>query len=199
MSLLWLHNGRDDVSNHQTHDCLHNRLFRRRSKKTSKLRVTGLCAGNSPGTGEFPTQMDSNAENVSIWWRHHGVKQTGYSPGRTIQFAHQAILEKAGSIYSGYMLSLVHRILGPNEMFLYGDIPEMVVTSVRSLFQWSMVIYLLHRHYSNQAIKTGRSVWPIVIPKIHKRNNTLKSCRPFDVISINWRCPWQIMHKKSDY
>ena len=43
-----------------------NRLFRRRSKKTSKLRVTGLCAGNSPGTGEFPAQMASNAENVSI-------------------------------------------------------------------------------------------------------------------------------------
>ena len=42
-----------------------------RSKKTSKLRVTGLCAGNSPMTGEFPAQMASNAENVSIWWRHH--------------------------------------------------------------------------------------------------------------------------------
>ena len=43
----------------------------RRSKKTSKLRVTGLCAGNSLVIGEFPTQMASNAENVSIWWRHH--------------------------------------------------------------------------------------------------------------------------------
>ena len=48
-------------------------VFRRRSKKTSKLRVTGLCAGNSPGTGEFPAQMASNTENVSIWWRHHGA------------------------------------------------------------------------------------------------------------------------------
>ena len=46
-------------------------IFRRTSKKTSKFRVTGLCAGNSLGTGEFPTQMASNAENVSIWWRHH--------------------------------------------------------------------------------------------------------------------------------
>ena len=45
---------------------------RRRSKKTSKLRVTGLCARNSPVTGEFPAQMASNAEDVSIWWRHHG-------------------------------------------------------------------------------------------------------------------------------
>ena len=62
---------RDIVSNHQLHDCFLNRLFRRRSKKTSKLRVTGLCVGNSPGTGEFPTQMASYAENVSIWWRHH--------------------------------------------------------------------------------------------------------------------------------
>ena len=56
------YNGPDGVSNHQPRDCLLNRLFRRRSKKTSKLRVTGLCAGNSPGTGEFPAQMASNAE-----------------------------------------------------------------------------------------------------------------------------------------
>ena len=70
-SLQWRHNGRDSVSNHQPHDCFPNRLFRRRSKKTSKLRVTDLCAGNSPGTGEFPAQMASYAENVSIWWRHH--------------------------------------------------------------------------------------------------------------------------------
>ena len=67
------HNGRDGVSSHQSHHCLLNRLFRHRSKKTSKLRVTGLCTGNSPVTGEFPVQMASNAENVSIWWRHHGI------------------------------------------------------------------------------------------------------------------------------
>ena len=39
----------------------------------SKLRVTGLCVGNSPVTGEFPALRASNAENVSIWWRHHGL------------------------------------------------------------------------------------------------------------------------------
>ena len=69
--LHWRHKGRNSVSNHQPHDYLLNRLFGRRSKKTSMLRVTGLCAGNSPVTGEFPAQMASNAENVSIWWRHH--------------------------------------------------------------------------------------------------------------------------------
>ena len=70
-TLQWRHNRRDSVSNHQPHDCLLNHLFRRRSKKTSKLRVTGLCVENSPVTSEFPAQMPSNAENVSIWWRHH--------------------------------------------------------------------------------------------------------------------------------
>ena len=70
-TLRWRHNGRVGVSNHQPHDCLLNRLFGRRSKKASKLRVTGLCAGNSPVTGEFPAEMASHMENVSIWWRHH--------------------------------------------------------------------------------------------------------------------------------
>ena len=46
-----------------------------RSKKTSKPRFTGLCEGNSPGTDEFPAQMANNAENISIWWRHHAVFQ----------------------------------------------------------------------------------------------------------------------------
>ena len=48
--LLW-HNGCGSVSNHQRHDYLLNRLFRRRSKKTSKLRVTGLCV---TGPVNFP-------------------------------------------------------------------------------------------------------------------------------------------------
>ena len=77
ISLQWRHNGLDSVSNHQPHHCLLSRLFGRRSKKTSKLHVTGLFARNSPGTGEFPAQMVSYAENVSIWWRHHvGFKIT---------------------------------------------------------------------------------------------------------------------------
>ena len=65
------YNGLDGVSDHQPYHCLLIRLYRRRSKKISKLCVTGLCAGNSPVTSEFPAQMARNAENVSIWWRHH--------------------------------------------------------------------------------------------------------------------------------
>ena len=53
-TLQWRHNDHDE-------------------KKTPKLRVTGLSVGNSPVTGEFPAQRASNAENVSIWWRHHEI------------------------------------------------------------------------------------------------------------------------------
>ena len=65
LSLQWRPNERDGVSNHRLHDY----LLRCRSSKTSKLRVTGLCVGNSPMTGEFPAHRTSNAEDVSIWWR----------------------------------------------------------------------------------------------------------------------------------
>ena len=57
LTLQWRHNRHDSVSNHQPCDCLLNRLFRRRSV-----------------TSEFPAQMASNTENVSIWWRHHGCQ-----------------------------------------------------------------------------------------------------------------------------
>ena len=70
-TLQWHPNGRDGASNHQRLDCLLNRLFRRRSKGTPKLRVTGLCVGNAPVTSVIPAQRASNAENVSIWWHHH--------------------------------------------------------------------------------------------------------------------------------
>ena len=71
--LQWHYNECDGISNHRRLKCLLKRLFRHRSKKTSKLCLTGLCEGNSPGTGEFPAQRASNAENVPIWWCHHAM------------------------------------------------------------------------------------------------------------------------------
>ena len=38
-----------------------------------KHQSSASLGGNSPGTGEFPAQMASNLENVSIWWRNHEV------------------------------------------------------------------------------------------------------------------------------
>ena len=87
--LQWRHNDLHGVSNHQLLDCLLNHLFKHRSKKTSKLRVTGLCVGNSPVTGEFPAQKASNAENVPIWWRHHD----NFRPIACINAIWQALIE----------------------------------------------------------------------------------------------------------
>ena len=81
LALLW-HYGRDGVSNHQRLDCLLNRLFGRRSKKTSKL----LCEGNSPVVGEFPSQKASNVENFSIWWRHHEQKWWSHKNHETMKW-----------------------------------------------------------------------------------------------------------------
>ena len=59
LTLQWrIYNELTGVTNHQPHDC----LFTRRSKKTSKLRVTGLWVGISPVTSEFPAQRASNTE-----------------------------------------------------------------------------------------------------------------------------------------
>ena len=52
--LQWRHNQRDGVSNHQRRDCLLDCFVRRRLKKLSKFRVTGLCEGNRPVTGDSP-------------------------------------------------------------------------------------------------------------------------------------------------
>ena len=79
LTLQWRHNGHDGVSNHRPRHCLLNCLFRLRSKKTSKPRVTGLYVGNSSVTGEFPAQKVSNAENLSICWRHHEAKWHMYA------------------------------------------------------------------------------------------------------------------------
>ena len=80
-ALRWRHNERNGVSNRRRRNFLLKRLFRHKSKKTSKLRVTGLCTENSPVSGEIPAQMASNAKNVSIWWRHHGRNRPSVPTG----------------------------------------------------------------------------------------------------------------------
>ena len=91
--IQWRHNGRDGDSNYQPHDCLLNRLFKCRSKKTPKLRVTGLCVGNSPVTDEFPAQRASNTENVSIWWRHHDCDMNHIAKHEFLRYIHSKKLQ----------------------------------------------------------------------------------------------------------
>ena len=58
-TLQWCHDERDGLSNHRRLDCLLKHLFGRKSKKTWKLRVTGLYEGESPVTGEVPAQRET--------------------------------------------------------------------------------------------------------------------------------------------
>ena len=95
-----------DIPKHRRREC----LFSRRSTETSELRVTGLCEGNPPVTGGFPSQRASNTENVSIWWRHHeiyGWKEIGHlrcmddsNSYNLIFLCHPALLVTWSSNYS---------------------------------------------------------------------------------------------------
>ena len=78
-TLQWRHNVRDGVSNHQPHDHLLNRLFKEHIKENIKAPRHWPLWGEL--TGEFPAQRASNAENVSIWWRHHDTVQISHRFG----------------------------------------------------------------------------------------------------------------------
>ena len=134
LSLRWRHNGCDSVSNHQPHDCLLNRLLRRRSKKTSKLRVTGLCAENSSGTGEFPAQMGSNAENVSIWWRHHVAKKPQQRLDATWPTTKTQSVQKHSVTFLSYKNSSTRQLLLSN--FVLYKIPDSKVHGAKMGPTW---------------------------------------------------------------
>ena len=118
-------NERDGVSNYWRLDCLFNRLFRPRSKKTSKLRVTGLCEGNSPVTGEFPAQMASNAEIIPIWWRHHVKLITDIEKNVT-----SSKLLKKTSIGSNYISTKAPTLMNDNPLPPFVDAYEISRISI---------------------------------------------------------------------
>ena len=68
-------------------------------RKYQRSALLAICAGNSPETGEFPAQIASNAENVSIWWRHHeeSYDKFVYYPG---YFAFEISVRLSGVIYN---------------------------------------------------------------------------------------------------
>ena len=92
-TLQWRRNGRDGVSNHQPYQCLLNHLFGRRSKKTSNLRVTGVCVGgihrgpvNSPHKWLVTRKMfPFDDVIISLDW-HHAAKHWWMITSHTIQW-----------------------------------------------------------------------------------------------------------------
>ena len=103
---------------------------RRRSTKTSKAGVTGLCEGNSAVTGEFPAQMVSNAEDISIWWRHHGhhgglQKATSHQPWWSLMTHWLRV--------SSHMYRLTHSPMQDKR-------PPLWQTTLSNAFSWMKII-----------------------------------------------------------
>ena len=71
--LTWRHNGHDGVSNHQPHDCLLNSFSGADQRKHQSSPSVAFVRGIHRGPANSIAQMASNVENVSIWWRHHGI------------------------------------------------------------------------------------------------------------------------------
>ena len=78
-SFQWRHNEHDGVSYHQPRDCL--LVYWGEDKKTSKLRVTGLCVGNSPVIGELTIIGSDNGlspgRRQAIIWTNAGILLIG--------------------------------------------------------------------------------------------------------------------------
>ena len=126
LTLQWRHDKRGGISNHQPHDYSFDRFFRRRSKKTSKLRVTGLCGGNSPVTDGFHSQRASHVENASIYWRNHAAVSLP-TPPVTFQWNFRKVILKLILLIRGWGISrkrwmslevnIVHVSLVPLEQY----------------------------------------------------------------------------------
>ena len=133
-----------DVSNHRCLRCLLNCCFRHRSKRTSKLCITGLCAGNSLVTGEFPAQKACNAENV--WWRHHHVFS-----GHKIWCKHVGILQKTAT----------GSFLKPSKAFLKPyDLAVNLLVNGSTTCNWKLCCHWLkglHWHHVNGLVQEGRN------------------------------------------
>ena len=108
--LQWRHNERYGVSNHRHLHCLLNRLFRRWSKNSSKLHVTGLCERNPPVTGGFPSQRASDAENVSISLRHNYCGETTSDRSFPLQKNTNASLRYPSMFDDAWGLFYLHRL-----------------------------------------------------------------------------------------
>ena len=155
-SLLWRHNGREGVSNHQPHECLLNRSFMRRSKKTSKLRVTGLCAGNSP---ESPTGQES-----------HGMSG-GHNPTTEsfLIFGKEIVLGWEGKAITATTLQLVTERWSPWLPFLLikNKLYRKLITIGSSYYECQ---YKMYRNKLNSLLKCAEKQYIADLLESNKSN-----------------------------
>ena len=112
--LRWRHDGHDGVSNHQPHHCLLNRLFECTSKKTSKLRVTGLCAGNSPHKWPVTRKMFPFDDVITHWHSHTQVHCVGSFP---TAFTKKHGNSKFSSCYPEFVALFITYLMSSNRQY----------------------------------------------------------------------------------
>ena len=136
----------DGVSNHKRLDCLLNRLFRCRSKKTSKLRVTGICEGNSPVTGEFPARRASNAEifpfdDVIIEWQRCQTYLTLHNSVVVRFFNHQGSEQEQNHTLTTTIVNIKNRVTDNKQRSEWSAIRYFLVI-IRVSFLTAITIYI---------------------------------------------------------
>ena len=158
--LQWRHNERDGVSNQRRLDYLLSRLFRRRSKKTSKLRVTGLCEGKSPMTGEFPAQKPVTRKMFPL----HDVIMPIIITIETEQYKSQTRVHIVCVIRSGCSCNMkflvflhIYHISNNVCVFEFGWIPGDFIDDYSSLIEAIVWCY--------QVITWTRILWLVLIRK----------------------------------
>ena len=148
MSLLWRHNEHDSVSNHQPPHCLLNRLFRHRSKKTSKLRVTGLCVGNSPGPVNSPhkwpvTRKMFPFDDVIMLasWHGHAFRITGLVEGESTGyrwFSPQRASDAGFDVV--FDVSPINRLLSKQSNCRWFKTPQQLCNGMHTTCPWLMTM-----------------------------------------------------------
>ena len=197
-SLWWRHNGRDGVSNHQPHDCLLECLFTRRSKKTSKLRVTGLCAGNSLGTDEFPAQLASNMDFFPFddvimcrAWIHASQYADCDCSSTTEELAKPPLRYMHISIYNCYRIQRQRK--ETTESMVYAtQLQEFIADKIRDMlagYNGAVTKAHLVSPQNNQGIPSDRR-WPRLWSAFHLNapNNQLNQTRRMTWLHRNEVC-----------
>ena len=207
--LQWRYNEHDGVSNHRRFDCLLSRLFIRRSKKTSNICFTGLCEGNPPVTGGFPSQMANNAENVSIWWRNHEKNRymvwSFSKPCKLLYSAHKetqqtkANLKKIYDLYFFQQINLYCFKIEFSRFWLYSSIQVcwhlcvcvVIVGFIRTLH----CIALRWRHNDHAGVSNHQPHGCLLNRLFRRRSNKTSKLRVTGLCSGNSPGPVNSPHK----
>ena len=113
----WRHNGCDSVSKSPASRLFTQPFIQTQIKENIKAPCHWPLCGEFTGTGEFPAQMASNAENVSIWWRYHAVClwMRNYIPHKTMDMTTEPYPNLINKRGVKYVSNLIRRMLtSPN-------------------------------------------------------------------------------------